>query len=196
LKRCDLLTLAVGTAIAWSLAARAQQKVMPVIDFISGRASGEIEVAMIPFRRALAEGGYIEGQSLTIEYRYAEGHYERYPAFSADLVGRNVNLIVTFGGSSAARAAKKATSTIPIVFYTGGDPVADGLVASLARPGGNLTGVSVQFNELAPKRLEFLCELVPQAQVIALLVNPTLPADIGLAGVQEAARAKGVRPLS
>ena len=125
------------------------------------------------FRQGLSETHYVEGQNFEIQYRWAEGHYDRLPALAADLVRHKVDLIVTFGGTSAALAAKSATSTIPIVFTNVGDPVGSGLVASLARPGANLTGFSNMSLELTPKRLELLSELVPQARIIALLVNPT-----------------------
>ncbi len=132
---------------------------------------------------------------MTIEYRWAEGHYDRYAALAGDLVGREVNVIATSGGITAALAVKKATSTIPIVFFTGADPVAAGLVSSLARPDGNLTGVTIQLDELTPKRLELLAELGPQARLIALLVNPARASEPSLSGMQEAARAKGVQLL-
>jgi putative ABC transport system substrate-binding protein len=146
------------------------------------------------FQQGLSETGYVEGQNFAIEYRWAEGHYDRLPAMAADLVGRKVALIVASGGPPSAFAAKKATSAIPIVFNVGTDPVELGLVASLARPGGNLTGVSVQVGELMPKRLELLTELVPQAGLIALLVNPDSPStERRVRDMEEAARAKGVR---
>src|SRR5205814_9203825 len=145
------------------------------------------------FRQGLSEAGYIEGQNVAIEYRWAEGNYDRLPALAADLVGRKVDMI-SAQSTLSARAAKSATSTVPIVFTSGADPVATGLVASLARPGGNLTGVSFLLVELHPKRLELLSELVPQARVIALLVNPNNPnVERIMQDMQEAARAKGLQ---
>jgi putative ABC transport system substrate-binding protein len=145
------------------------------------------------FRQGLSEAGYVEGQNVAIEYRWAEGHYDRLPVLAADLVGRKVDVIATSGGIPPARAAKNATSTIPIVFM-GGDPIGDGLVASLARPGGNLTGMIFMTVEMIPKRLELLSELVPQAEVIALLVNPNNPIPERIMGeVQDAARTKGLQ---
>jgi putative ABC transport system substrate-binding protein len=195
LNRRDLLILGAGAAVAWPLIARTQQKAMPVIGFLSGAASaGPYKSYVAAFHQGLSETGYVEGQNLAIEYRWAEGHYDRLPGLAADLVGRKVDLIAASGGSVSVRAAKSATSTIPIVFTSGDDPVATGLVASLARPGGNLTGVSFLDVELNPKRLELLSELVPQARVIALLVNPNNSnADRIMREVREAARAKGVQ---
>src|SRR5205085_10483628 len=145
------------------------------------------------FRQGLSEAGYVEGENVAIEYRYAEGHYDRLPALAADLVGRKVDLIMA-NSPPAALAAKSATSTIPIVFRGGDDPVREGLVASLARPGGNLTGVSMLTEGLTAKRLELLSELVPGAGVIALLVNPnTMNAERVIQDVQQAARAKGLQ---
>jgi len=145
------------------------------------------------FRQGLSETGYVEGQNVAIEYRWAEGDYDRLPRLAGDLVDRKVDVIVTRGGTISALAARNATSTIPIVFSTG-DPVERGLVVSLARPGGNLTGVSIMLTELMPKRLDLLSQLVPQAGVIALLVNPNnaIVAEPMIRNVQEAARAKGL----
>jgi putative ABC transport system substrate-binding protein len=185
-----------GAAVAWPLAARAQQKAMPVIGFLSARPAGVSAPLVAAFQQGLSETGYTEGQNVAIEYRWAEGRYDRLPAMAADLVGRKVDLIATSGGPSSAQAAKIATATIPITFVVGTDPVELGLVASLARPGGNLTGVSMLMTELNAKRLELLSELVPQARVIALLVNPNYPgAERIMREVQDAARATGVQVL-
>ena len=166
---------------------------MPVIGYLSGSSAGPTASNVAAFRQGLNETGYVEGQNVVIEYRWAGGRYDALPALATDLVGRKVDVIVASGGDRSALAAKSATSTIPIVF-TGGDPVAIGLVASLARPGGNLTGFSIITVELHPKLLELLSELVPQAGVIALLVNPNNPnAEHVVRDVQEGARAKGVQ---
>jgi putative ABC transport system substrate-binding protein len=167
---------------------------MPVIGFL-GTTSPEPNAPFVAaFHQGLGESGYVEGQNVAIEYRWAEGSYDRLPGLAGDLAGRKVDLIVAGGGSVVALAAKAATSTIPIVFISGDDAVAAGLVASLARPGGNLTGVSFLVVDLTAKLLELLSELVPRANVIALLVNPTNPLTERLTKVaQEAARAKGVQ---
>jgi putative ABC transport system substrate-binding protein len=190
------LVMLLGAATAWPLTARAQQKAMPVIGFLSPTSAipaGRANPYEDAFRQGASEAGYVEGQNLAIEYRRAEGHYDRLPVLAADLVGRKVDAIVAIGGI-AARAAKSATATIPIVFMGVGDPVAAGLVASFARPGGNLTGFTNFIGELHPKRLELLSELVPHAKVIALLVNPNSPnSDSVVREVQEAARVKGMQ---
>jgi putative tryptophan/tyrosine transport system substrate-binding protein len=193
-RRRELITLLGGAAVAWAFAAHAQQKAMPVVGFLSGGSPGPSAATLAAFRQGLSETGYVEGQNLAIEYRWAEGRYDRMPALAADLVGRKVDVIAAVGGTPAALAVKSKTSTIPIVFAVGTDPVREGLVASLARPGGNLTGFSFLVVELMPKRLELLSELVPQAGVIALLVNPNAPAaERTIRDMQEAARAKGVQ---
>jgi putative ABC transport system substrate-binding protein len=191
MKRRELLT----GAMAAPRALRAQQKAMPVIGWLSSTMPGPNARFVAAFRQGLKDAGYVDGQNVAIEYRWAEGRYDRLPALAADLVGRHVDVIATFGGTVTALAAKNATSTIPIVFIVGRDPVEDGLVASLARPGGNLTGVSILTGELMPKWLELLAELVPHAHAIALLVNPSLRVERErtIADVQEAARAKGVQ---
>jgi putative ABC transport system substrate-binding protein len=192
MNRRALLVL-LGGAMTAARALRAQQKAMPVIGFLSSRTPGDAAGVVAAFRQGLAETGYVEGQNVAIEYRWAEGRYDRLPAFAADLVGRKVDLIVASGGSPSVRTAKSATSTIPIVFTALGDPVGAGVVASLARPGGNLTGSSIMATELTSKRLELLSELVPQCHVIALLVNPNSPeAEPTIRDAQEAAGAKGV----
>jgi putative tryptophan/tyrosine transport system substrate-binding protein len=190
MNRRKLLLLLLGGALPATRAPRAQQKAMPVIGYLSSTSAAGAGLAT--FHQGLSEAGYIEGQNLAIEYRSAEGRYDRLPALAADLVGRKVDVIVTVGTPSAL-AAKSATSTIPIIFNAG-DPVESGLVASLARPGANLTGISILTVELMPKRLELLSELVPQAGVIALLVNPNNAISERITrDVQEAARTKGVQ---
>jgi putative ABC transport system substrate-binding protein len=197
MNRRDVVFMLGGAAVGWPLTAGAQpQKPMPVIGFLGGfnpSSNAQIELELGAFRQGLSETGYVDGQNVAIEYRRAEGHLDRLPALAADLVARKVDVIVTQGGDPSSLAAKNATSTIPIVFHTETDPVATGLVASLARPGGNLTGVSLMQAELMPKRLELLLELVPQARAIALLVNPDGPYTQRIIGhMQEAARAKRV----
>jgi putative tryptophan/tyrosine transport system substrate-binding protein len=183
----------LGSAIALTCVAAAQQKAMPVIGYLNSGSPVSTAPGVAAFRQGLGEIGYVEGQNVAIEYRWAEGKYDRLPSLAADLVGRKVDVIATGGGQITARAAKNATSTIPIVFIGGGDPIAAGLVASLARPGGNLTGFSVLTVELNAKRLELLSELVPQAAVIVVLVNPNSWGELQMRTVQEAARAKGVQ---
>ena len=188
MRRRELMLL-LGGAMAAPRSLRAQQKAMPVIGYLHFAAPNLAPTPAV-FLQGLSQTGYVEVQNVAIEYRWAEGHYDRLPGLAVNLVSRKVDLIAAIG-PPPARAAKSATSTIPIVFAVGTDPVADGLVASLARPGGNLTNLAV---ELVPKRLDLLCELVPQARVIALLVNPNNPyTEPMIRGVQEAARAKGVQ---
>jgi len=170
-------------------AVRAQQRAMPVIGFLNPTSPGPLAPYVAAFRQGLAETGYVEGQNVTIQYRWAEDHFDRLPALAADLVAQKVDVIASTGDIARAQAAKTATSTIPIVFLIGGDPVGVGMVNSLARPGGNLTGFTLLGGELVPKRLELLSELAPQTKVIALLLHPNSPAT---GGVQEAARTKGL----
>jgi putative tryptophan/tyrosine transport system substrate-binding protein len=192
-KRREFIALFGGTAALSPLAVRAQQKAMPVIGYLSSTSPGSNASWVEAFREGLRENGYIEGQNVVIEYRWAEGDYDRLPALAAALVDRNVDVIVTQGGIPPARAAKDATSTIPIVFV-GGDPISAGLVTSLARPGGNLTGIVLMTAEMTPKRIELLAELVPQTRVIALLVNTNnpIPAPV-MREIQDAVRAKGLQ---
>jgi ABC-type uncharacterized transport system substrate-binding protein len=187
----------LGAAVTAARTLRAQQKTMPVVGSLSSFSppANLDALGRGPVHQGMGELGFVDGQNMVWEYRWAEFHYDRLPALAADLVSRKVDVIVTFGGATPARAAKNATSTIPIVFADLADPVGGGLVASLARPGGNLTGFSSISLEMQPKRLEFLCELVPQAAVIALLVNPD---NVGnseqyFGSMREAARAKGVQ---
>ncbi|HJZ14354.1 MAG TPA: ABC transporter substrate-binding protein [Stellaceae bacterium] len=193
MRRGELILL-LGSAMTAARALRAQQKAMPVIGYLHYASPGPNAPNVAAFRQGLSGTGYVEGQILAIEYRWAEGRYDRLPTLATDLVGRAVDVIVAAGPPSA-RAAKSATSTIPIVVATA-DPVGEGLVASLARPGGNLTGASALTVELMAKRLELLSELVPQARVIALLVNPNnAHTEPMIRDVREAARAKEVQLL-
>jgi putative ABC transport system substrate-binding protein len=169
LHRREFITLVGGSAAAWPVAAHAQQPAMPLIGFLDQRSAADNTRVIAEFRQGLAEAGYIEGRNVAVEYRWAEGRYDRLPALAEDLVRRRSAVIVATGSIPTALAAKAATSTIPIVFMTGGDPVKYGLVASFNRPGGNVTGVNIRAFEIASKRVQFLSELVPQATTIAFL---------------------------
>jgi putative tryptophan/tyrosine transport system substrate-binding protein len=193
-KRRDFITLLGGAAAAWPVAARAQQPAMPVIGSLYGVSAAEWASPMAGFRRGLSEWGFDEGRNVAIEYRWAEGQFDRMPAMAADLVRRKVAVILVGGNLDGVRAAISATQTIPIVFTTASNPVTNGLVASLNRPGGNATGVTVFAAELGPKRLELLHEALPTAKKIALLVNPKVPAvmESDIQGAQTAARSLGL----
>src|SRR5215472_5500965 len=183
----------LGAAITAARTLRAQQKAMPVIGYLNATSPGPYAPNLAAFLKGLGETGWVEGRNVAVEYRWAENHNDRLPTFAADLVGRKVDVIVAGGGLVAVLAAKSATSTIPIVFPAVSDPVAAGLVASFARPGGNLTGFSPFQFELMPKRLELLTELVPRATVIALLVSPNDPRNADLVrDLQKPADAKGL----
>ena len=192
IQRREFITLLGGAAAAWPLAARAQQPAMPVVGFL-GSASPEPNAQWVEmFRNGLEESGYAEGRNVAIEYRWADNQYDRLPALAVELVRRQVAVIVAAGGPATPIAVKAATSTIPIVFTATSDPVKLGLVASLSRPGGNVTGTSALTAELDAKRMEMLRELVPTARVIGAFVNPTRPdSEAQSRDAQEAARALG-----
>jgi putative ABC transport system substrate-binding protein len=192
LNRRDLITALAGAAAVWPLGARAQQA-MPVVGFLHSSSPEPYTDVVAAFPRGLGQTGYLEGRNVAVEYRWAENQNDRLPELAADLVRRQVSVIAA-GGPAAARAAKAATSTIPVAFVVGADPVRLGLVTSLNRPGGNLTGVSFLINDLAPKQLELLRELVPTAKSVGVLVNPDNPAtETDANALQAAARALGLK---
>jgi len=195
MRRREFIAAGLGGAAAWPLAAHAQQPAMPVIGFVDAGFAEAVAGYVAAFRKGLGETGYVEGQNVTVEYHWLEGQFDRLPAVMADLVRRRVAVIATPSNTDASIAAKAATATIPIVFGVAEDPVKLGLVASLARPGGNATGFNSFFAEVVAKRLAILHELVPKAVRLAVLVNPanaTL-AETTLRDVQEAARAIGLQ---
>ena len=197
MRRREFISLLGGAAAAWPLAARAQQPAIPIIGYLSGQArtAGGAARDLAAFQQGLREAGYVDGQNVVIEYRWAEGQYDRLPVLADELIGRPVAVIVAVGTDFATRAAKAASTTIPIVFHTAGDPVQSGLVASLNRPGNNLTGVTTLNVEVGSKRLELMQELLPPgATTIALLINPNNPnSESLLRETQAAARILGVQ---
>jgi putative tryptophan/tyrosine transport system substrate-binding protein len=195
MKRREFITL-LGGAAAWPMAARAQQPAMPVIGLLHPSSPDGFAERLRGFRQGLKDTGYVEGENVTIEYRWAENHIERLPLLAADLVRRQVNVIAAFAGDIPAVVAKAATTTIAIVFLNGADPVKSGLVASLNRPGGNVTGISLLAGTVNAKRLDLIHELVPRVALVAVLNNPIVTeAETRLRDLQEAARTLGVRLL-
>ena len=195
MRRREFITLCGGAAVAWPLTARAQQAVMPVVGVLGGHTSAEWQSFVAAFNEGLKEVGYVDGQNVSTEYRWAEGNYARLPELAADLVRHKVAVIAAIGGVNSALAAKTATSEIPIVFLTGRDPVELGLVDSFNRPAGNLTGVSLLNDALVAKRLELLRELVPNATTIAFLINPNNPNHQSHVQVLETAARAGRQQL-
>ena len=195
MRRREFIAFIGGAAVSWPLIVRAQQLAIPVIGFLDPRSLEGVTNRLRGFRQGLKETGHIEGENVTIEYRWAENQMDRLPELAADLVRRQVAVIIASGGLDAALAVKAATTTIPILFLTGEDPVRLGLVTSLARPGGNLTGINFFNTELVTKRLEFLRELVPKAKRVAVLINPVdaTNADSTLKAIEPAARAIGLQ---
>ncbi|HET8919877.1 MAG TPA: ABC transporter substrate-binding protein [Xanthobacteraceae bacterium] len=193
MKRRDFVILMSGAAAAWPFAAHAQQPAMPVIGFLSSRSPGESAGVVAGFRQGLTEAGFVEGQNVLVAFRWAEGHYDRLPALAAELVGLRVAVLFTAGGPPAAFAAKAATQTIPIVFSAAMDPERIGLVTSLNRPGGNITGMSLYPSELAAKSVQLLKRLLPSATLIGYLINPSTPAaSVYTSEASAAANALGI----
>ena len=195
MRRREFIILLGGAAMARPLSARAQQAITPAVGYLSIRSAGADAQFLVSFHQALNAAGFFDGRNLAVEYRFAEGSFERLPVLAADLVGLRVALIVATGGTPASLAAKAATATIPIVFTTGDDPVLAGLVQSLNRPGGNVTGVTTSFGEAAPKRLGLLREILPKDTIIGVLVNPSdsVGADTETIGMRKAAQSIGQR---
>jgi putative ABC transport system substrate-binding protein len=195
MRRREFITLLWGAATAWPLGARAQQTALPVIGFLSSLRSSDLNFVVPAFQEGLNGAGFVEGRNVAIEFRWAEGDYQRLPSLSADLVRRKVAVLAAISGTPAALAAKAATTTIPIVFAIGGDPIAPGLVPNLSRPGGNITGVTFFGTALVTKRLDLARELIAEGSTIGMLVNPENPPSLAEgAAVQQAAAAVG-QPL-
>jgi putative tryptophan/tyrosine transport system substrate-binding protein len=193
MRRRQFITLLGGGAAAWPLAARAQQPAMPVIGFLDSATADTVAPYLASFNLGLKQGGYVAGQNVSMEYRWAENQYDRLPALAADLTRLKVAVIVAAGAVNSPLAAKAATGSIPIVFMTGSDPVEIGLIPRMNRPGGNLTGVTIIARELGPKRLEILRELIPKIGVVGLLVNPGNPNAIRLIRAPAGARPRRAR---
>jgi putative ABC transport system substrate-binding protein len=195
MRRREFITV-LGGAAGWPLAARAQQRSTPVIGFLNTQSLGPFSHMVAGFREGLREAGFVEGQNIQIEYRWAEGRYERLPTLASDLVRRGIAVLVATGGELAALAAKESTQAIPVIFLIGGDPVRTGLVASMNRPGGNVTGLTLLTSEIEGKRLGLLQELLPKASLIAVLINPDFPpAENQRRDVLEAASRVGLRAV-
>jgi putative ABC transport system substrate-binding protein len=191
-KRREFMTLLGGAVMAWPLAARAQQPAVPVIGFMGLETADRYADRLGPFHQGLKETGFVEGQNVAVEYRWAQGHYDRYPEMAAEFVRRQVTVIAATGGEPSPQSAKAATQTIPVVFTANGDPVREGLVASLNRPGGNITGITVFGTAAVTKRVQLIHELIPQATIIAYLMNPNHPSgEIEMRAAQTAARSLG-----
>ena len=194
MRRRDFIQGIVGSAAAWPLVAHAQQPALPVIGFLHSTSAGPNVGTVSAFREGLKQAGYVDGQNIAIEFRWADGHYDRLPALAMDLVRERVAVIAALGGQASALAAKAATSTIPVVFDTGEDPVKIGLVASFSKPGGNVTGINILTNEIEAKRLGLLHELIPTALTIAVIGHPDTPRnDVVLEDLQTAASALGLK---
>jgi putative ABC transport system substrate-binding protein len=191
MKRRAFITLLGGAAAAWPMAVRAQ-RAMPVIGFLGSETPDVFAARVRAFRQGLSETGYVEGRNVALAFQWAGGNYDLLPTLASELVRQQVSVLVAGGSTLAARAAQAATATIPIVFYTGADPVTVGLVKSLARPGGNITGVTPLANELLPKRLELLHEIVPAASSVAILVNPSSILESQMNAMQDSAQALGL----